>query len=226
MQRESRSSNPTDEQLRAGQAIYSRPILALYDWMVLGVSNRFLWKCPTWRLRDLYRGHLSSNHLEVGVGTGYFLDRCPFPGPTPRLVLLDLNANCLEMTARRVCRYHPQTIRANLLEPLPLPGESFDSAGINYVLHCVPGSLQSKAVVFDHLAAVLKPGGVLFGSTLLSRGVQRSFAARQLMRLYNARGFFGNAEDSLDDLRGILTEKFAQATLTAVGCAGVFVARK
>lgn len=38
---------PTDEQVRAGQAVYSRRVLALYDWFVLGISNRFVWKCPT-----------------------------------------------------------------------------------------------------------------------------------------------------------------------------------
>ncbi len=31
----------------AGQAVYTKAILAMYDLLVLGVSNPFIWKCPT-----------------------------------------------------------------------------------------------------------------------------------------------------------------------------------
>jgi ubiquinone/menaquinone biosynthesis C-methylase UbiE len=217
---------PTEEQLRAGQAIYTRPILALYDWSVLGISNRFIWKCPTPTLLEMYRRHITANHLEVGVGTGYFLDHCRFPTPAPRLVLLDLNQNCLDVTAKRLSRYRPERIKANILETIPYRGEPFDSLGINYVLHCLPGTMRTKAAAFQHLSALLRPGGVLFGSTLLSRGVKIGFLARQLMRRYNALEFFCNWEDSLDDLTGILNEQFADASVRAVGCAALFVARK
>lgn len=221
-----RTTAATEEQLRAGQAIYTRPILALYDWLVIGISNRFIWKCPTRALLEMYQRHITSNHLEVGVGTGYFLDHCRFPTANPRLVLMDLNPNCLDVTAKRLSRYRPVCIRANILEPIPFQGEPFDSLGINYVLHCLPGTMRTKAAAFRNLSALLRPGGVLFGSTLLSRGVEVGFLARQLLRRYNAKGFMCNAEDSLDDLTAILHEQFAEVTVTPIGCAGVFVARK
>lgn len=65
----------------------------------------------------LYRRHLPSNHLEVGVGTGYFLEHSHFPGPQPRLALLDLSPHCLERTAARLSRYAPEIYRANALAP-------------------------------------------------------------------------------------------------------------
>lgn len=75
----------TAEQVTAGQAVYTKRTLALYDILVLGISNRLIWKCPTARLVDHYNTHLTANHLDVGVGTGYFLDRCRFPSATPQI---------------------------------------------------------------------------------------------------------------------------------------------
>ena len=63
----------SDEQVTAGQAVYSKRVLRIYDFVVLGVSNRFIWKCPTQRLEQHYNQHITANHLDVGVGTGYFL---------------------------------------------------------------------------------------------------------------------------------------------------------
>src|SRR5690349_19518201 len=99
------------EQVAAGQAVYSKSTLGVYDWVVLGISNRFIWKCPTPLLREHYHQHLSANHLDVGVGTGYFLDRCRFPTARPRVALMDLNPEALAFTARRIARYQPETYR-------------------------------------------------------------------------------------------------------------------
>jgi hypothetical protein len=82
---------------RAGQAVYSRWTLQLYDLYVLGLSCRLAWRCPASALLPHYDAHVSSHHLDVGVGSGYFLDRCRFPVPRPAIVLLDLNeaSHCL-----------------------------------------------------------------------------------------------------------------------------------
>lgn len=161
---------PSHQDTLAGQAVYSQLILALYDWWVLGISNQWIWSCPTKYLLDHFQRHVTANHLDIGVGTGYFLDRGQFPSPTPRLALLDLNPTCLQAAAKRVARYTPATYRADMLQPLNIEAPSFDSITLNYVLHCLPGTLQSKAVVFDHLKTVLNPGGIVFGSTLLPDG--------------------------------------------------------
>lgn len=215
-----------DARVRAGQALYSLPGLRLwYDLVVFGVNNHLVWRCPTRELRTLYRRHLSSDHLEAGVGSGYLLDRCGFPTDEPRLVLVDLNASALAVTARRVARYRPRTLRRNLLEPLAWDGEPFDSVGLNYVLHCLPGTMAEKAVVFDHLGALLRPGGVIFGSSLLASGVRRGALARMGMDLYNGMGVLSNAADSLDALRGALRSRFRDVEIRAVGCVALFSAR-
>src|SRR5687768_11833517 len=123
----------TAEQVEAGQAIYTRSTLHAYDFVVLGVSNRFVWKCPSRRIEEHYNRHVTANHLDVGVGTGYFLDRCRFPSPTPRVALLDFNQSALEHAARRIARYKPETYRRNVLEPMLVDTAKFDSVGTNYL---------------------------------------------------------------------------------------------
>lgn len=203
-------------------AIYSPALLRWYDVIVLGISNRLIWRCPTPRLLDFFNRHVSGNHLDVGVGTGYFLDRCRFPVEHPRVTLLDANPHCLKAAARRLARYQPQTIRCDITQPIEYQGERFDSISLNYVLHCLPGPLPQKARVLDHLRPLLNPGGVLFGATLLAEGAPRSWAARRLMAAYNRQGIFGNAADSLDDLRVELERRFDEVQLEVVGCAALF----
>ena len=209
----------------AGYAVYSPATLRWYDAVVLGLSNRFIWRCPTWRLLDLFDTHVTGNHLDVGVGTGYFLDRCRFPTESPRIVLMDANHHCLDTAAARIARYQPESIEANLFQPLPMDIGPLDSISLNYVLHCLPGNLREKCVVLDHLRPQLAPGGVLFGSTILSRGVPRSWLARQLMAAYNRKGIFGNSSDSLEILQQCLNERFECVEIDTIGCVALFVAR-
>ena len=68
-----------------GQAIYTKWFLSTYDFFVLGFFCRFVWKCPSHHILGLYGRYVSANHLDIGAGTGYFLDRCKFPVAGPRL---------------------------------------------------------------------------------------------------------------------------------------------
>lgn len=140
----------TKKQVAAGHAVYTKRTLAVYDFLVLGISNRYIWKCPTRRLEEHYSRHITSNHLDVGVGTGYFLSRCRFPSQPPRIALMDLNVEALEFASRRIERHRPEKYCRSVLEPISIDSLKFDSVGINYVLHCVPGPVESKAVAFDH----------------------------------------------------------------------------
>jgi 2-polyprenyl-3-methyl-5-hydroxy-6-metoxy-1,4-benzoquinol methylase len=215
----------TREQVAAGQAVYTKRTLAVYDFLVLGVSNRYIWRCPTRRLEEHYRKHVTANHLDVGVGTGYFLSRCSFPSQTPRIALMDLNADALEFTARRIQRHKPTKYCRNVLEPISIDAPMFDSVGINYVLHCLPGPIESKAVAFDHLKALMNPEAVLFGSTLLQGGVPRSWLAERLMGAYNMKGIFSNRHDDLESLKRALRQRFREVAVEVVGCAALFSAR-
>ncbi|MGH8771982.1 MAG: class I SAM-dependent methyltransferase [Burkholderiales bacterium] len=213
------------EQVAAGQAVYTKRVLGAYDFVVLGVSNRFLWKCPTQRLVEHYDKHVTANHLDVGVGTGYFLDNCRFPSQTPRIALMDLNQNALHFASQRIARYKPETYCRNVLEPISIDAAKFDSVGINYLLHCVPGSLESKAVTFNHLKALMNPNAVLFGSTLLQGGVPRNWFAKRLMDTYNKTGIFSNQHDDLDGLKRALSQRFREVSVEVVGCAALFSGR-
>ena len=75
---------------RKGTAVYTPLALALYDLAVLGFSNSFIWQCASHVLLDFYNQHISVQHLDIGVGTGYFLDRCRFPSTALKIALFDL----------------------------------------------------------------------------------------------------------------------------------------
>ena len=214
-----------DQEVLAGQACYTKSTLTAYDFLVLGVSNRFIWKCPTHHLLKLYNTHISSNHMDIGVGTGYFLDRCTIPS-NPNIVLVDLNANSLEKTACRIRRHHPTVYRRNVLEPLELEERDFDSIGMNYLLHCLPGDLHTKGIVFDHIADYLNSGGTVFGSTLLHEGVYRGVLAKRLMEFYNTKGIFCNRQDNLDSLQIELASRFCEIHVEVIGCTALLWARK
>lgn len=49
----------------AGQAVYTRRVLRAYAFFVLGLSDRFIWNCPTSRLLEHYDRYVSANHLEL-----------------------------------------------------------------------------------------------------------------------------------------------------------------
>ena len=209
-----------------GQAAFNRGNLALYDMAVLHLICRFAWGCPNGRILQAYREHASTNHLDVGVGTGYFLDHAQFPSATPRIALLDLNADCLAVTARRIARYRPEVYQANLLEPIAARMPAFDSIGMNYVLHCLPGGFPAKGRAIGHLAALLNPGGVLFGATLLQEGVPRNALARVLMRRFNADHTLHNDGDSLEGLRAALEAHLRGVRIEIVGSVALFSGRK
>ena len=70
---------PSPEAVAVGHAFYTRRSLAVYDLMILGYFSRVAWRCPAGGLVDHHDRHVTADHLDVGVGTGYFLDRCRFP---------------------------------------------------------------------------------------------------------------------------------------------------
>jgi 2-polyprenyl-3-methyl-5-hydroxy-6-metoxy-1,4-benzoquinol methylase len=218
---------PSPEQVEAGHAFYTRRSLAVYDLAILGYFSRLAWRCPARRIVAHYDEHVSANHLDVGVGTGYFLDRCQYPASRDgvRLALLDANSTCLDVAAERVARFTPERIEANVLEPIAYDGPRFDSVGLNYLLHCLPGPMRTKAAAIDHLIALAHPGAALFGATLLHAGVHRSWFARAVMKRNNAHGIFSNVDDSLEALRSALTARLDNVSVEVVGCVGVFAGR-
>lgn len=214
--------NVTREQVEAGQAVYTPKMLGLYDFLILRVIVPYIWKCPIGSRIRLYNANITSNHLEVGVGSGFYLENTIFPNNNPRLALMDLNPNCLKHTSNRLARYNPKSYRVNILEPIDLDIEKFDSIALNAVIHCLPGTMQSKIVVFDHLKKLLNPGGVIFGSTVLNIGVEKNWLTNWFMKLYNDRKIFTNLNDDLATLERGLNERFSNVELEVTGTVAIF----
>lgn len=209
----------------SGQSLYTRLFLSVYDWLALGMHCRFIWNCSSAHMLELYNQNITANHLDVGVGTGYFLDRCKFPTANPRLVLMDLNPDCLERAGKRVARYNPAKYRRNVLEPIKINAHKFDSIGMMNLLHCLPGNISSKGVVFENLRALPNDGGVIFGSTILYRGIERSPLASYTLKLSNRMGFMTNLDDDPEGLKKVLGQHFSQSMVKVIGCVALFWGR-
>ena len=212
------------EAIAKAHAIYTPSMLRIYDGLVHGLSNRFAWRCPTRRLIQLYSDNLCARHLEAGVGTGFFIDRAD-PAGFERLTLLDINRHCLDRSAARLARYRPVVREANLLAPVEFDIEPVDSVGLTYVLHCLPGSMAEKLTAIDQLRPVMAKQGVLFGATILGKGIAPNAIARMLLGLYNKRGVFNNRGDDMQALRDGLAARFTEVYIEQQGCVAIFRAR-
>ncbi len=162
----------------------------------------------------------------MGVGTGWFLDHCRWPVENPQITLLDLNENSLSAASGRIHRYAPETVQANVLDPVDLADARFDSIGANFLFHCLPGELEWKATtVASNLRPYLAAGGVLFGSTILGRGVAHNLLGRRLMRLYNQKGIFSNLKDDARGLERGLASGLTDVEIEVVGAVALFAGR-
>jgi len=215
-----------DDPAYAGQAVYTASFLRFYDLLVLRFNGHLAWRCGPERLVRMYDQHVSARHLDIGVGSGYFLDKCRYPVQSPDITLMDLNPNSLEAAADRIRRYRPKTHQANALEPFGLSAGAFDSVGLNWLLHCVPGDMTSKGAVFDHCHTVLAPGGVVFGSTVLTGGVPHTRFSRWMMdKLNDGNHSFSNRDDDLDTLTTQLDQRFRDTQVEVVGSVAIFSGR-
>ena len=210
-----------DDPSYRGQAGYTRFLLAIYDPWVLGFMARAVWRCPTPPIVERYRRLFGRRHLDVGPGTGYFLEKAAPAGT--EITLLDPNANVLARAGRRLAARHPTAIQADVMKPLPVDGR-FDSAALSHVLHCLRAPMNHKAVAIRNVADVLGPDGVLFGGTVLGMAERHSPPARAVLRAFNRHGDFDNLGDTADGLRRILKDSFRTVEVDVVGSIAHFTA--
>ena len=173
---------------------------------------------------DRYRNLMGHRHLDVGPGTGYFIERAAPPAGT-EITLIDANPRVLAYCSRRLAGMHPTTVEADVLKPLPIDGR-FDSAALSFILHCLPGPQPHKAVAVPNVAALLEPDGVLFGGTVLGLTSKHTRPARTFLRAVNRQGAFDNREDTAEGLRAILGESVEEVTVDVVGSTALFTARR
>lgn len=209
----------------AGQAGYTPRFLATYDRWVLGFMSRFVWRTSTPATVERYRNNVGRRHLEVGPGTGYFLAEAGLPLET-EVTLLDPNGHVLEHASDALeGMMKVKTVEADVLKPLPVEGP-FDSVGLNYVLHCLPGPQAQKATAIRNIAAVMDPEGVLIGGTLLGLSADHSLPARAVIRIGNWQGGFDCLDDTADGLRSILEASFDEVELEVGPSTADFTARE
>lgn len=206
----------------ADVAYTSRPLTA-YDVVLKLISGAF-WGCPAARVVEFYDQHVSGNHLDVGVGTGYFLDHCRFPVAKPRLTLMDSNQDPLDFTARRLGRYAPSTLKANIMEPIPFDGPRFDSVGMNHLIHCLPGTMRDKGKAFQNIKALMNEGAVAFGATVLGQGVEHNLPGSLWLAYFNRKGVLDNLRDTRADLTAMLNEHFSRSSVEVIGRTALFAA--
>ena len=205
-----------------GQREYTPLFLKIYDPVILGFFTRVMWRCPASRLVERYQRYVRFPHLDVGPGTGYFLERAGLPEGSP-VTILDPNRNVLDHASRRLRRLDLTAVEADVLKPLPLDGP-FDSAALNGVIHCLPGPLARKADAVANVAAVLAPTGVLFGASILGTSGQHTWLSRSALGSNNRRGVFDNLDDTEEGLAEVLGQSFGHVELETIGAMAVFAA--
>ena len=215
---------PTQEDIKSGQAVYTKNSLLIYDLFVTRFSNQFVWQCPRQVLIRFFKDNISNNHLDIGVGTGYFLQQLNLIPGQQRIGLLDMNPDCLAYTKEKLKELNPEVYQYSAFEPFTGISKKFDSVSLNYVLHCLPGDMQQKAVVFDHIKAVLNPGGKLFGTAILGKGTEKNWLAKTLLNVYNHKKIMHNLNDDFETLQSELKKRFSSVQVKMNGCVALFVA--
>jgi hypothetical protein len=104
--------------------------------------------------------------------------------------------------------------------------EKFESISLFYLLHCLPGPLERKKVLFENLRGHLADDGILYGTTILDKGVKHNLLGKFLMIFLNAVGIFGNWGDSEEGYEVALKENFEDVDVRVVGAVLLFTARK
>ncbi len=180
--------------------------LRLYDLFVLHFTSPRAWGCTAEELSQMYRRHLSHDHAEVGVGSGYFLSNHVRADWT-QLSLIDPNPAALQYVARRLTTPAVNSHVGDILDATTLPHQRYKSVGANYVLHCLDASGNSKKTAIANLARLTADDGTLFGATVLG-DAEHNRLGRALMRICNATGTFNNTTDNEASLREHLSARF------------------
>ncbi|MFM9161503.1 MAG: hypothetical protein ACKOPH_00240, partial [Methylocystis sp.] len=101
----------------------------------------------------------------------------------------------------------------------------FQSISLNYLLHCLPGKLSDKSIIFDHMQSLAGPSAVCFGSTLLGDDISLNWGARRLMSFYNKKGIFSNSSDNAHNLERELAKRLDIISFEIVGATVLFSGR-
>lgn len=217
----------TSAAAQRGAACYESWIMYIYDFFVLGFVNRFAWRCPTDKhLLPLFKNNIRTTHLDIGVGTGYYLKNCKIASSV-KLTLSDLSPNAIRVAKLRSGRPDAGEMLWDVTQPFPVPEgkyDKFDSVSMFYVLHCVPGPVKNKTVVFENIKNCMTADGVLTGATVLGKGIQDNFIGKRVRAHCVADGVFGNVDDDAETFINALRDNFNHVEVEVIGVSLVFKA--
>ncbi len=200
--------DPKDPAYR-GQAGYTPLLLAVYDPFVLGFMARVVWRCPIPPVLDRYRRHLGRRHLDIGPGTGYFLEKAEL-APEAEVTLLDPNPNVLARASRRLAPLEVSAVEADVLKPLPVEGP-FDSVALSLVLHCLPGPQRHKGCRHQKHRRRPRTGWRLVRGDSPGRLRTPHCPARAVLRAFNWQGGLrqpgGHRRRAARDPGGVVSER-------------------
>lgn len=213
------SINESD--IKKGQAAYTPLLLKIYNVWVLDISNTWIWRCKKEIQLKQFNAYVSANHLDIGVGTGYYLKKCQHPAQF-KLALMDLNPNCLN-TAKALLENHaPDVYLCDIFKSPTFLAKQFNSISLNYLLHCLPGNMETKTQAIANAVSMLIPGGILFGATILADDHFHTNMSRRLCNFYNKKGIFSNQQDTLKSLQRALEQHLTDVEISVVGCVAMF----
>ncbi|KAL8690936.1 MAG: hypothetical protein Q9218_003729 [Villophora microphyllina] len=216
-----------------GAAIYSQSwLLTIYDWWVLGIVSTYAWACsvPKYTLPWFQQNLRKGQHLDIGVGTGYYLAKSDLSGV--QVTLADLNQDALDATRDRlvlegkVKSNETRCLLHDITRPLPASCPQYDSMSLYYLLHCMPGPVPAKTAVFSHLKHSLTPDGVISGASILGKDVRHNLFGRLIMAFGNWNGMFDNRADNAADFDEALREHFADVETQVRGAIFLWRASK
>jgi ubiquinone/menaquinone biosynthesis C-methylase UbiE len=111
--------------------------------------------------------------LDVGCGTGCFLDFLKQAWPRLPVLGLDMSESYVRYAKRHLKRWSRINLTVGNAESLPVPDESQDAVTSIFLFHELPPKVRQ--IVFRECARVLKPGGRLVLVDSLQHGDQPDY---------------------------------------------------
>ncbi|MGI9515632.1 MAG: hypothetical protein ACR2NP_01185 [Pirellulaceae bacterium] len=203
-------------------------MLRWYDLVVPGWLSERVWRCPASQLDEMYERFSRPRHLDIGVGTGFYLQRLLNTDWNPcRLILADANPDCLEYASRQLADVPHETVQIDVLDLDPQLAArlgTVESIAANFLLHCLPHGIASADGLADLASEILVDDGIFFGSTITGEVAGQQPTSRRVMRLFNRLHIFGNRGDNVYQLQMLLSSRFAHCRIRSAGCVTMFAA--
>ena len=197
-----------------------------YDLLVNKLNCKYIWRCNYNIINSLYDRNISKHHLEIGPGTGFFINKFKFDN----LTLCDINQDILDYSFDNLKNNSKNIskINFNLFDNLSQTNLNknvkFESVGANYVLHCIPGKIEDKLLTLVHNLKKINKSHkcVLYGGTVINDPYYNTFLSNALIKCLNHFKIFNNKEDFSYNIINNLEKHNIKFDYSIVGCVFIF----